>query len=751
MNRKYLDTNRTPEERTEILLNEMTVAEKVGQMMQITCSITDVTRDGSDVTFAYSMMPEDEARLWARERGAGSFLHVLGDEACAIQEMALSSRLGIPVLFGIDAIHGHGLHNGATVFPSQLGMSCSWNRELIREAGRVTAREVRADGLHWTFSPVLCIGRDLRWGRVDETFGEDAYLIGELGAALIRGYQGEDIGGADSILACAKHYVAYGESTGGRDSYDSPLSYRKLKEVFLPPFAQAVEAGCATVMAGYQSIDGTPVTANTMVLRDILRDELGFGGFVVTDWDNVGSLITNQKIASDMEAASRMAVEAGNDMIMNTPAFYEAAVKQVKDGRIPEALIDDAVRHILRVKFAMGLFETAREETAGRRDEVFACPAHLDVNLKLTRESIVLLKNKDELLPLTSSVKRIAVIGPNADDIRAQYGDWTYFSHPFPKDDVNPMGPYRTMLAGIREAAERHGAQADYHRGCHIMDRADAQIGEAAALAAASDVTVAVVGDCYDQYGEYKDRADLDLSGMQQELLIALKDTGKPLVVVLVNSKPLSIPWIQDNADAVLEVFNPGMMGGQALGEIVFGETNPSGKLSISFPHHAGQLPVYYNQLPGWHGGTYMDMPAAPLYSFGYGLSYSRYEYSNLTLSAQTLGPDDTLTVRVDVTNVSGRDGWETVQLYVNDPVSSVVTPAKQLKGFEKVYIPAGQTRTVPMPLSIKALALTDRDGAYRTEPGEFVILVGPDSRDTSLLKKSVCVQYQGGGQGKPM
>lgn len=737
MNKAYLDSGLSPAKRAEILLSQMTPEEKVGQMMQISCSITDVIRQGAEVTFAYAMMPEHEVREWALERHAGSFLHVLGDEARAIQEMALETRLGIPVLFGIDAVHGHALHNGATVFPSQLGMSCSWDRELIRQAGRVTAREVLADGLHWTFSPILCVGRDLRWGRIDETFGEDPYLIGELGEALIRGYQGDDISDPDSILACAKHYIAYGESAGGRDSYDSPVSYRKLKEVFLPPFQKAAEAGCATFMAGYQSVDGVPASANPLILKDILRDELGFDGFVVTDWNNVESLIKNQRVAADMDEAARMAVEAGNDMIMNTPAFYEAAVRQVRDGRIPQTLIDDAVRHILCVKFTMGLFEKAGD-TPARRDEIFACPEHVDIDLNLTRESIVLLENHG-ILPLDPSVRKIAVVGPNADDIRAQYGDWTYFSHPTPKDAV-PERPYYTMLEGIREIASKHGVQVSYHRGCHTMDGAGAQIGEALEAAADADIVVAVVGDCYEQFGEFKDRADLTLSGAQQALLEALKGTGKPLVAVLVNSKPLSVPWIKEHADAVLETFNAGMMGGLALGEIVFGETNPSGKLSISFPYHVGQLPVYYNKLPGWHGGKYMDMPAEPLYPFGYGLSYSRFTYDRLALSERTLAPGDELTVSVDVSNVGERDGWETVQLYVNDPVSSVVTPVMQLKGFERVFIRSKETERVTMTLPMVSLALVDRDGRYRVEPGEFIVMVGPDSRDASLLKQRIVV-----------
>lgn len=658
-----------------------------------------------------------------------------------MQELASTTRLGIPLIFGIDAIHGHALHNGATVFPSQLAMSCSWNPGLIEQAGRVTAKEVAADGLHWTFSPVLCIGRDLRWGRIDETFGEDPYLIGILASAIIRGYQGKNLSDADSILACAKHYIAYGESTGGRDSYDTEASFRKIREVFLPPFKKAVEAGCTTFMAGYQSVDGNPASSNQKLLRQILKEELGFNGFVVTDWNNTGSLIATQKVAADISEASQKAIEAGNDMIMNTPQFYDAAVELVKKGIIPEALIDEAVKRILYIKFSMGLFDQRRNPDITSKANAFACPEHLDVNLKLTRESIVLLENKNNTLPLGNNIHKIAVIGPNADDLISQFGDWTFFSHPDPHPDAIPEIEVTTMLKGIKALAVKRGIEVLYHRGCDVMDTHDQDIKGAVAIASEADVVIAVIGDCLYQNGEFRDRANLDLSGSQQRLLEDLKACGKPFIVVLVNGKPLSIPWVAQNADALLETFNSGMLGGKALAEIIFGKVNPSGKLSISFPHHVGQLPVYYNQLPGWHGGKYMDMPAEPVYCFGYGLSYTSFKYSNLELSKAACTRNDAVTASVDVTNTGNREGMEIVQLYVNDVVSSVISPVKQLKGFDKVLLKAGETKTVQIHLPISELAIVDENEHDVVEPGEFEIMVGPDSRNEVLLKMSLTVE----------
>lgn len=739
MNKEYLNEKLSAKERTAILLPQMTVGEKVGQLMQIS-SIQAVPymENGKALYFEFGEMSDEEKNKWVVEKGVGSFLHILGNSAREIQKMALSTRLGIPVIFGIDAIHGHGLHNGATIFPSQLAVSCSWDKALVENMGRVTAKEVAADGLHWTFSPVLCIGRDLRWGRVDETFGEDPFLIGELGAAVIKGYQGEDLKNDDSILACAKHYLGYGESTGGRDSYDTEVSFRKMREVFLPPFKKAVDVGCGTFMTGYQSLDGNPATSNKKILREILKEELGFEGFVVTDWNNAESLIVQQRVAKDIKEASAMTILAGNDMIMNTPDTYEAIVEQVTAGIIPMEIIDESVERILYMKFKMGLFEKARKESISQ--EVFSCDEHLEVNLKLTRKSMVLLENKGDMLPLSSNIKEIAVVGPNAHDIQAQYGDWTYFSHPAPKAGVIAERPYFTMLEGITDVAKRYNVNVRYHKGCHIMDEKDEDIEGAVELAKEADIIVAVIGDCLAQNGEFKDRGNLELSGAQQKLLENLKATGKPLIVVLVNGKPLTIPWVKENADALIETFNSGMFGGQVVGEILFGETNPTGKLSISFAQHVGQLPVYYNQLPGWHGSKYMDLPLDVLYSFGYGLSFAKLKYDNLKLSQVECKEDDELIVSIDVTNLSKIDTEEVVQLYVNDVVSSVMSPVKQLKGFERVYVKAGGTKTVIIHLPIRDLYIVKHDETLVVEPGEFKIMVGPDSRDRVLLSQTINV-----------
>lgn len=722
---QYKNPALSPEERMQDLLSRMTLEEKAGQMLQI----------------PYSEITAKEAEEWVEERYAGSFLHILGEKAQKLQDRAMKTRLGIPLMFGIDAIHGHALYNGATVFPTQLGMSCSWDPELIQQMGRVTGCEVAADGLHWTFSPVLCIGRDLRWGRINETFGEDPYLIGELAAAMIRGYQGNALSDDDSILACAKHYLAYGESTGARDAQEAPISERKVREIFLPPFKRAAETGCATFMSAYLAIDGTPVTASRKYLRTILKEELGFDGFVVTDWNNLGALVNGQFVVSDIDEAARMAVEAGNDMFMSTLESYDALIRLVREGKLPEKLIDEAVGRILKIKFSMGLFDNPRKTNHARKPERLACPEHLKVNEQLTRESIVLLENRNNVLPLTEDIREIAVIGPNADDIKAQFGDWTFFTHPRLHQDAIPKIPVYTMLAGIREESEKRGIRVNWHQGCDIMDDNEQDIEGAVSVAKSADVIIAVVGDCRSQNGETRDRANLDLSGAQLDLLKALKKCGKPLIVILVNGKPLSVPWVKQNADAVVETFNPGMFGGKAAADILFGKFNPCGKLSISFPYHAGQLPVYYNQLPGWHGGKYMDMPAEPLYPFGYGLSYTKWEYSGLRLSSTVCGVRGRVDVTVDVKNAGAMDGYEIVQLYIRDDVSSVVTPVKQLKGFRKMFVKAGETVAVTIPLEVSKLCIVREDGTEAVEPGIFTVMIGPDSRDEALLNAKLEVR----------
>ena len=719
--------------RVEELLRQMTLEEKVAQMMQI----------------PYNMTGREEALRWAK-LGAGSFLHVLGDDARELQQAALhESRLGIPVIFGIDAIHGHGLKHEATIFPSQLAAACSWDPAIAEEMGRVTAREVASDGLHWTFSPVLCLGRDTRWGRVNETFGEDPYLAGEMGYAIVKGYQGDSLDAPDSILACAKHYIGYGEAVGARDAIDTQMTYRKMKEVFLPPFKRAIEAGCATIMTAYGSIDGHSFTADSKSLKTILRDELGFDGFVVTDWNNCESLMKQQFVAESMEDCAIQSAEAGNDMIMSTLGFYDAALSAVRAGKLDEAVLDDAVRHILSMKLKMNLFE--KPEKLGVPGCVGSQP-HLDAALRAARRSITLLKNNG-MLPL-KNVKKVAVIGQNADDLNSQYGDWTYFTHPNAHEPRPPRRPYVTIKEGFEALCAERGIECVYRRGCEVKPvmaaddrvlgdpvaeairqqglartRAQDDIPGAVEAAKSADHIVLVVGDMIDQFGEYKDRANLELSGRQMELYRELRRLGIPMTVVLVASKPLCIPEIAETADAVICAFNGGMFGGQAVAEAAFGLLNPMGRLPISFPQHSGQLPVYYNTLPGWHGGRYMDLPRTPVYTFGEGMGYAPFTYGNLTFDTESL------TAAVDVTNAGDVSGTETVQVYMHDVIASVIRPVKQLIAFTRVELNPGETKTVTFQLKPEDFSLVNRKEERVIEPGDFELFIGHSSKDDDLLK----------------
>ena len=700
---------KTAKEKAYALLQQMTAEEKVAQMVQV----------------SYAHVSREEALRWAA-LGAGSFLHVLGDDARELQAAALKTRLGIPVIFGIDAIHGHGLNEHATIFPSQLAAACSWNPEIAREMGEVTAREVATDGLHWTFSPVLCLGRDTRWGRMNETFGEDAYLAGELGAAIVKGYQGEDLSDGEHILACAKHYLAYGEATGGRDAYDSEVTERKIREVFLPPFRKAVEAGCATIMTAYGSVDGVPLTANRRILHDLLRDELGFDGFVVTDWDNTQSLVTKQHTSPDLEHASVTTVNAGNDMIMVTLGFYDAMLEALREGRAEMAAVDEAVLHILTIKYEMGLFE--KPEKTGRPG-CLGCPEHLDAALRAARGSVTLLRNNG-MLPLKKEIRRVAVIGANADDVFAQYGDWTYFTHPIPVGR-KPVRPYVTLKEGVEALCRERGIDAVYAKGCSVRPREDDDLEEAVRAAESADAVIYAVGDVYGQFGEYCDRANLELSGKQLELFRRIRAAGKPVCTVLIATKPLCLGDAAEQADAVLCGFNGGMFGGQAIAEAIFGRLNPSGRLPVSFPRHSGQLPVYYTACPGWHGDKYNDLPATPLFAFGEGLGYSSFEYSDLSV-------DDDLVLTVRVTNTGDCAGRETVQVYLRDCVSSVMTPVRRLIAFRQVDLAPGETAEVRIPLQKESFALINAACEQVIEPGAFIVYAGHSSREEDLIHTEV-------------
>ncbi len=702
-------TKQEAHSRAAALLAQMTVEEKIAQMTQI----------------SYAGCTREEALMWAR-RGAGSFLHVLGDDAREIQQAALHTRLGIPVLFGIDAVHGHCLNRNAAIFPSQLSMACSFNPELPRKVGRATAEEVAEDGLHWTFAPVLCLARDPRWGRVDETFGEDTYLAGEMGAAMIQGFQGDHLDDPESILACAKHYIAYGEAVGARDACDTEVTMRKVREVFLPPFKKAVDAGCATMMTAYGSLDGTPLTIHEEAMKHVLRNELGFDGFVVTDWDNVRSLVTKQHVCENLEDASCKAVNAGNDMIMRTSEFYDAAVAACKDGRLPIEQVDAAVMHILTTKALLGLLD--HPEKPCRKGRI-GCEEHRQLALEAAREGLVLVRNNG-MLPLHQP-KKIAVIGPNADDIRAQYGDWTYFTHPENNPDATePQRPYVTVLEGIRKVF--HDAEIVHHQGCSVRTDDASMLASAVETARGSDAIVLVLGDTIQLAGETHDRADLSLSGKQDELFRMLRELNIPLTVVLVTSKPLCIPEEAAQADALVVAFNGGMMGGQAVAELLAGEISPVGRLPISFPVHTGQIPVYYNSLPGWHGGKYVDQPQEPLFAFGEGLGYTTFAYRDAAFDK------DSLTLSVTVTNTGSASGTETVQVYLRDVVSSVMTPVKKLVAFTKVTLDPGESSNVTLQLTRDSFSLINREGEQVVEPGEFLLMAGHSSKDQDLLTISV-------------
>jgi beta-glucosidase len=716
----YQDPNLSAEARTQDLMRRMSLEEKVGQMVQA---------DG-----------RKQAQEQVRERRVGSFLHILGNTTVELQKLAERTGHGIPLIFGIDAIHGHGFWRGATVFPTQLALSCSWNPELCRIMGRVTAREMLATGLHWTFSPVLCLTRDLRWGRVGETFGEDPYLLGELGKALVQGYQGESLSDPDSVIACAKHFAGYSETVGGRDATESDISERKLRSYFLPPFQEMVKAGVRSFMTAYQCIDGVACCTNRWLLTEVLREEWGFQGFVVTDWNNVGRTFTQQALYPSIEAAVPDSVRAGNDMIMVTPEFYEAALSQVAKGNLDKADVELASRRVLEHKFMLGLFDHKRYPPIERVHEIVGSAEHRQPLLRSALESIVLLKNGSGAgsapLPLPASVKRIAVLGPQADDTVAQLGDW---SHGSGQAGLNTGGHpdelVTTLLDGIKERAAQAGIAVDHARGCEVLSDDTSGIAAAVELARKADVAVVAVGDVIAQIGEERDRSDLDLTGGQMPLLRAIKETGAKLVVVLINSKPLVIPWLAENADAIIEAFNPGMAGGEALAKILFGDENPMGKLTVSFPRTIGAQPVYYQQIPGWHGNRNNIYDARPLYSFGFGLSYTEYAYDNLRLEQTKVRRGQRVALSVDVKNIGARAGTEIVQLYLNDVFTTLSTPSKTLKRYARVRLEPGQTTTVRFELEPSDLSYIGKDCLPIIEPGEFEVLVGRSSRDEDLLK----------------
>lgn len=748
----YLDPEASVEARIEDLLSRMTLPEKVGQLLMLDAQHGDL----ADIV---------SAKL------AGSVLHVSPDVMPQAMELARRTRLGIPLLTADDGIHGHSFWPGATIFPTQLAMACTWDPSLLHQVARAAATEIAATGIHGTFSPVLCITRDLRWGRINETFGEDPFLIGELGAAMVRGYQGEGLGDPTAVLAYAKHFAGYSETLGGRDASEADLSPRKLRSWFLPPFEQAARAGCRAFMLGYQSIDGVPITANEWLINDVLKGEWGFTGTLVTDWDNVGRMVYDQRTCADYAEAAAVAVNAGNDLIMATPAFFEGAQEAVARGLIEEKQIDDAVRRVLRLKFELGLFEDPRTPDPERQAQVIGCREHADLNLETARRSLVLLRNEG-ILPLEGGLtadgtgraasqgtpRTIAVIGPNADSTEAMLGDWAGATGQVPwMPEGHPRESVETVLDGLRAVAPADWT-ITHARGADIASPASnsewslgpdgqpqppvftpapvcpAQLREATAAAEASDYAVVVVGDTIDLTGEVRSTATLDLQGGQIALLDAVAATGTPMIVVLAQSKPSTLPDSALNAAALIEAFNPGMRGGRAIAELLLGLIEPSGRLPVSFARHVGQQPVFYNQVRGQHGNRYADLTQDPLFAFGEGLTYTTVAYSDLVVHDPDVTVDGTINATVRLTNSGSRPALETVQAYISDLTTTVTWAEQELKGFTQVHIPPGESLDVRIGIPASQCSLVTADNRRVVEPGEFALRVGPSSRREQQL-----------------
>lgn len=762
----YKNPELPAEERIADLLGRMTLEEKVGQMMQLDARSGDL----------------DDLIV---NKHVGSILHTSpADLPRAVETVNTKTRLGIPLVIGDDCIHGYSFWPGATIFPEQLGMAVSWDSEKVQAAGRATAEEVSTTGVHWTFSPVLCIGRDTRWGRVGETFGEDPYLIGEMASSIVKGYQGGAKAGEplakDAILACAKHFAGYSETQGGRDASEADLSHRKLESWFLPPFERVAREGCGTFMLGYESIEGVPVTFNKWLLSDKLRGAWNYQGTLITDWDNVGRSVWEQKVKPDYVHAAADAVKAGNDLVMTTPQFYEGALEAVRTGLLDESLIDAAVSRILALKFRLGLFEDPRLPDQERIDAVIGSDEHQRLNLELTRESVALLKNNGSLPFAADDAKRIAVVGPLADDAQTQLGDWAGNS-----GQVNWMldGHPRHMITTVLDAFKQlvpAGCNVVYSRGANIVDLVpdpegefypdgqprpkigvsaavdQAMIDEAIENARQSDLVVAVVGDVVQLIGEGCSTGTLELLGGQNALLEALsnvaRETGKPLVVVLMSSKPMVLPACvigtngvivdesaAEGTSALLWAPSPGMKGGQAIAEIILGITEPSGRLPITFPRHAGQLPVYYNQIRGQHGNRYADLTQDPAFAFGEGLGYTTFEYGEPAITnvpdSGAFTESDTVHAEITLTNTGERKGIEVVQAYIGDIVTSYSWTDRELKSFKRVELEPGESKTVAFDIPVADCTIVDPDANRIVEPGEFELLVGHSSRREDLKR----------------
>jgi beta-glucosidase len=693
--------------RIDALLAQMTLEEKLGQLQQL------------DGEAAGNYRPEHRDLI--RQGRLGSTLNVRGAvRTNELQRTAMEqSRLKIPVLFAFDVIHGY-----RTIFPVPLGEASSWDAASVERAAAIAAAESSAAGVRWTFAPMVDIARDPRWGRIVEGAGEDPYLGSVMARARVRGFQGADYSAQGKVVACAKHWVAYGAAEAGRDYNTTDVSEHTLREVYFPPFKAALDAGVGTFMSAFNSLNGVPTTANPFTLTKVLRDEWRFDGLVVSDYESVRELINHGLAANEAEAA-RLALSAGVDMEMVSRLYNKHVAGLLKEGKISQSTVDEAVRRILRIKLRLGLFVRPYADESRER-AVLLSQENLSAAREIAGRSMVLLKNERETLPLSKEIRSIALIGPLADDQQAPLGSWTGDGR---KEDVV------TVLAGFKSKVSQ-ATKINYAKGCEITGEGTEGFEEVVRIAKESDVVVAVVGEAAEMSGEAASRSSLDLPGRQLDLVKAAHATGKPVVVVLMNGHPLTINWIAENAPAVLETWFAGTQAGNAIADVLFGDVNPGGKLPVTFPRSVGQIPLYYNHLntgrpfddKNKYTTKYLDIPNTPLFPFGYGLSYTQFHLSNLQLSANSIRPGGSLNVTVEVENRGRRAGDEVMQLYIRDLAASVTRPVRELKAFERVTLKPGERRKVSFTLKSEQLGFINREMRFVVEPGDFKIFVGNSS-----------------------
>ena len=721
--------NSTPELQADSLIRKMTLDEKIGQLNQYT----------SDWEATGKITAEGDKETQIRQGKVGSMLNVIGvDKTRKLQELALQSRLRIPLIFGQDVIHGF-----RTTFPIPLAETASWDLALMEKSARIAATEAAAFGIHWTFAPMVDIARDPRWGRVMEGAGEDTYLGCLVAKARVKGFQGNGLGNVDAVMACAKHFAAYGAAVGGRDYNSVDMSLRQLNEIYLPPFKAAVEANVATIMNSFNDINGIPATANKYIQRDILKKQWNFKGFVVSDWGSIGEMIAHGYVKNSYEAAMK-AIIAGSDMDMESRCYRDNLKQLVQDGKVDISIIDEAVKRILVKKFELGLFqdpfrfcnlEREKQQTNNLENRKFA--------REIGEKSIVLLKNETltngkTLLPLSKQTKRIALIGPLIKATTANHGFW---SIAFPDDSSRIISQYQ----GIKNQIDKNSTLV-YSKGCNINDNDKTGFEEAINSAKTADVVIMSLGEAPNMSGEAKSRSNLQLPRVQEELLKEIYKTGKPIILLINSGRPLIFNWAADNIPSILYTWWLGTEAGNSIADVIFGNYNPAGKLPISFPRAEGQIPIYYNHYSTGrpakdendknYVSAYIDLQNSPRYPFGYGLSYTNFNISNLSLSSNKLSINGgKLIATVNIKNTGNYDGEEVVQLYIHDLVGCVVRPVKELKGFQKIYLKKGESQTVSFTISADDLKFYNDQIQLINEPGDYDIFVG-NSSDAKLKEK---------------